>query len=96
MAQYALAQPTLSVATPSGAAAVGEDGELALYCVQPTAIQRFLLDPALCQPGAHEWGVVQSGWDQAGCTQDWPHYIWYCVWVLHVEGGGTLDDNTQN
>ena len=52
-AQFALAQPTLSVTTTAGAA-VGEDGEprVVLYCVRPDAIQQCTLDPALCRPSA--------------------------------------------
>ncbi len=54
IAQFALAQPTLSVTTTAGETVVSDDGELrsALYCVQLAFIQQYLLDPALCQPSA--------------------------------------------
>ena len=54
VAQFALAEPTLSVVTTAGEAAASDDGEprLALYCVQPGGIRQLLLDPALCQPSA--------------------------------------------
>jgi len=54
VAQFALAEPTLSVVTTASEAAASDDGEprLALYCVQPGGIRQLLLDPALCQPSA--------------------------------------------
>ena len=63
VAQFALAEPTLSVVTTDGEAPASDDGEprLALYCVQPGGIRQLILDPALCQPSASLMPRCHSG-----------------------------------
>ena len=63
VAQFALAEPTLSVVTTAGEAVASDDGEprLALYCVQPGGIRQLILDPALCQPSASRMSRCHVG-----------------------------------